>query len=1112
MAAGSFRCVVVVLALAGVVAPAHALSFEERVAAQRAIERVRHAHRIGAQEPFERAVSQAALEARVRTYLGQSITLEERFGAPITADALAAELARIRRDTRMPERLEELFAALGHDPARIQECLVRPILAEREMRKRLGVRWEPDLGLEERTVADVARTNVPLDSPVGARAEAATCDIDTWDNGILDNLPDARWGHVAVWSGDLMIVWGGDAKGGGRYDAILDSWAPVSEVGAPTGRRDAAAVWTGNAMVVWGGNDSTNAVQTGGRYDPYSDTWKPTAVFGAPAARRAASAVWTGDRVLIWGGVSNSGFFFDDGALYDPTTDEWTPITTTGAPAGRAGHATVWTGGQMIVWGGCGGFGAVICFNDGALYDPYADTWSPMSSAGAPTTRAGMAYVWSGSSLIVWGGSTETGPTDMGGIYDPVADAWQATTLVGAPSARSDPSSVWTGSRLIVWGGSDGETNLATGGAYDPTSNQWNAIPTSNAPSPRRLHSAVWSGSRMIVWGGATSGTLTLPLATGGRYDPATNSWSPTETYGHPQSRFGSTVAWTGSEMILWGGRDSTGPLDSGLRYDPVLDAWSAIATHAAPVARSNHSAVWTGGVMVVWGGYTDIQGETIVVERTGGRYNPVSDTWQSTRTQGAPVARYNHSAVWSGSRMLAYGGFDTNFEDLGSGGRYDPVGDTWSSMSATGAPALRREPAIVWTGSKMLVWGGYDPLADQYVNTGGRYDPATDIWTPMTTAGAPSVRHAASAVWTGSRAIFWGGEFFSGTNLMLNTGGCYDPVGDAWTQTSTVGAPAGRAFHSAVWADTRMIVWGGYDNTGPFDTGGRYDPVANSWTPTSLHRAPSARSSAGSVWTGTYMIVWGETNSGGRYPPDGVDLDVDGVTDGCDNCLGVPNSSQSDTDLDLVGDLCDNCISVGNASQSNRDVDPAGDACDNCPTLTNAGQENADTDRHGDACDNCTTVANHFQADGDGDGIGNLCDRCPAIANPTQADADGDGAGDPCDCAPSDPNVRRPPAIESVRVAKAPGQIARLSWTSTPFAASYAITRGTLAALASGDYGACLAPSVALPSFDDAALPGPGTGFVYLVQGKSTACGLGSAGTKSDETERANTNPNACP
>src|SRR5262249_47237507 len=49
----------------------------------------------------------------------------------VTDAMLAAELRRIARDTRFPDRLEEIYGALGRDPVLIQETLARPVLVER---------------------------------------------------------------------------------------------------------------------------------------------------------------------------------------------------------------------------------------------------------------------------------------------------------------------------------------------------------------------------------------------------------------------------------------------------------------------------------------------------------------------------------------------------------------------------------------------------------------------------------------------------------------------------------------------------------------------------------------------------------------------------------------------------------------------------------------------------------------------------------------------------------------------------------------------------------------------------------------------------------------------
>ena len=87
-------------------------------------------------------------------------------------------------------------------------------------------------------------------------------------------------------------------------------------------------------------------------------------------------------------------------------------------------------------------------------------------------------------------------------------------------------------------------------------------------------------------------------------------------------------------------------------------------------------------------------------------------------------------------------------------------------------------------------------------------------------------------------------------------SGTCTD---DTWTATSTTGAPDGRAYHTAVWTGSEMIVWGGADSSGnDISTGGRYNPSTDSWTATSTTNAPSARSAHTAVWTGSEMIVWG--------------------------------------------------------------------------------------------------------------------------------------------------------------------------------------------------------------------------------------------------------------
>src|SRR5205823_10271883 len=108
----------------------------------------------------------------------------------------------------------------------------------------------------------------------------------------------------------------------------------------------------------------------------------------------------------------------------------------------------------------------------------------------------------------------------------------------------------------------------------------------------------------------------------------------------------------------------------------------------------------------------------------------------------------------------------------LPEAGLYDPGSDRWTRLDTTATAGARVGQAIVWTGKRVLVWGGWSgaDLADGFL-----FDPASGDWTRMDAAGAPPARHAISALaWTGTQMIVWGG-IGAGAQPM-NSGGVYTP------------------------------------------------------------------------------------------------------------------------------------------------------------------------------------------------------------------------------------------------------------------------------------------------------------------------------------------------
>ena len=87
---------------------------------------------------------------------------------------------------------------------------------------------------------------------------------------------------------------------------------------------------------------------------------------------------------------------------------------------------------------------------------------------------------------------------------------------------------------------------------------------------------------------------------------------------------------------------------------------------------------------------------------------------------------------------MLIWGGTGNEYS-LRTGGRLNPSkapSNMWSSIAFTGTPAPRAEHTAVWTGTDMIIWGGFN--GTQALNTGSRYTPASNSWSAVSTSGAP--------------------------------------------------------------------------------------------------------------------------------------------------------------------------------------------------------------------------------------------------------------------------------------------------------------------------------------------------------------------------------------
>lgn len=152
----------------------------------------------------------------------------------------------------------------------------------------------------------------------------------------------------------LVFLLGGVIPLSKADDPPGDTWTPITTIDAPSPRFRPGAAWTGDLLLIWGGENSPDHPETGGRYDPASDTWTPISTVNAPEGRQEPATVWTGSLMIVWGGARVVPEYVNTGGRYNPVTDTWTPTSTLDAPAPRSSHSWVWTGTEMIVNGPSG--------------------------------------------------------------------------------------------------------------------------------------------------------------------------------------------------------------------------------------------------------------------------------------------------------------------------------------------------------------------------------------------------------------------------------------------------------------------------------------------------------------------------------------------------------------------------------------------------------------------------------------------------------------------------------------------------------------------------------------------------------------------------------------
>jgi len=305
---------------------------------------------------------------------------------------------------------------------------------------------------------------------------------------------------------------------------------------------------------------------------------------------------------------------------------------------------------------------------------PPAD-WPPAAGRRLATAAVALA-VFATAVVFAWDLShpdrrVVPGPATAVDLASELQEGW--SEMPAPPQVRSGAATVWTGSQLLVWGGYEftgsGDEDPDHGGfVFDGATRTWEALPDSPLSGRSDMASA-WTGEELLIWGGFDGGFREVPFFDdGAAFDPVTETWRmlPAPPIG-PRTPFS---VWTGRELIVWGSADRFARLRDGAAYDPTTNTWRTIAD--GPTDITDGSAVWTGEEMIVFGAALDGNNHAYTPTAVAAAYDPAADTWRELPPSDlSPQAM---TAEWVNGELIAW-----DYEH--GSAAYDPGTNSWRQL-----------------------------------------------------------------------------------------------------------------------------------------------------------------------------------------------------------------------------------------------------------------------------------------------------------------------------------------------------------------------------------------------------------------------------------------------
>jgi subtilisin family serine protease len=246
------------------------------------------------------------------------------------------------------------------------------------------------------------------------------------------------------------------------------------------------------------------------------------------------------------------------------------------------------------------------------------------------------------------------------------------------PIPTSDNSAAVIGGKVYSVGGPNGSGNDNKAFVYDPDANAWSPLP--NMPSARGKPAVAVVNGQLYVFGGWDAAGV--PVASVDVFNPTTNTWS-TLSASNPRPRAAAGTSVAGGKVYLTGGCIN-GACDESVDqvvFDPTTGAFTIGAPYPHPVSwvscGSINDKVYCAGGV----------GATAFTD--GFSYDPGSDSW--TPIAGMPVDLWGSQYSSASGLLVLAGGITGNSTALTNRSiAYDPASNTWSDLPTAGLARAR--------------------------------------------------------------------------------------------------------------------------------------------------------------------------------------------------------------------------------------------------------------------------------------------------------------------------------------------------------------------------------------------------------------------------------------